>query len=72
MSTTLFWEPFETTKNDLPDVLKFILRKRGLPMIVAAENISYFEALRDMGIAGAQEILHAWETNGEIKIDERY
>jgi hypothetical protein len=72
MSSGLFWEPLETKRRDLPDELRFILRKKGLPFYVNLENILYFEALRDVGVKGAQEVIDAHFANGELKIDESY
>lgn len=72
MSSTLFWEPLETNRSNLPDELKFILRNKGLPFFVAHDNLAYFEGLRDAGVKGAQEVIDAHYKYGELKIDERF
>lgn len=73
MSSNLYWRPVQSAKNDLPDSLKFALRKRfhtleRLPL--SYKELGYFQGLLDAGVEGAQEIIDAIEKYEQIELSE--
>ena len=74
MTSNLIWIPVEPEKmNDLPNELKFILRKRyGNPIDSILDNSSfpYLQGLGDAGVKGVDKIINAIRKHGEIRVKE--
>lgn len=76
MSSTLYFQPRQTGEKQLPDELKFVLRDGkyfgGLPRVVHNYDLSYFHALADANIKGAQKVIDAIEKYGEVELREEF
>jgi len=69
MSSSLVWRPICESKT-LPDTLKFVLRKRGLPRTFSAGDYDYVHALMDAGVDGAEELMELINTHHEVELLE--
>ena len=75
MSSTLIWEPLNRKKKDLPDEIKYILRKKyGEPInIVLRENdIGYLQGIKDAGVLSIEILINAIEKYQEIVVQEEW
>ena len=75
MSSTLIWEPLNRKKKDLPDEIKYILRKKyGEPInIVLRENdIGYLQGIKDAGVLSIEILINAIEKYQEILVQEEW
>lgn len=76
MSSTLTIEPSKRKKRNLPNDLKFALRKKFGGTIsnqkMDCSDLSYISALIDMEIAGAFELKEYIEKYEEIILDEEF
>jgi len=73
MSSNLVWEPVIHQQNDLPDELKFALRKgygAQVDVLMGSRDIPYLKGLNDGGVKGAKELIEAIEKHGEILVKE--
>lgn len=72
MSMGLYWRPERNTSGELPDDLKRALQKRyGTPLLdycLDDCDLSYLAGLRDAGVKGANELIHAIEKHERIQI----
>ena len=75
MSSNLTWEPRYRDKEDLPDELKYVLRKKyGDPVdtYMTAQDVPYLEGLSHADIKGVAQLLHAIDKHGDIIVKEEY
>lgn len=76
MSSTLTIEPALRKKTILPYDLKKILQKRfkGVvsEILITIDDVSYFKALVDSEIDGAELVIEFIEKYGECILDERF
>jgi hypothetical protein len=76
MSSNLYWEPTQRPKKDLPDALKFALRKRAsdghVEMVMDTNDLQYLYGLRDAGVKGADDLIEAIQKHGEVRVWEQY
>ena len=76
MTSTLTWRPALTDKEDLPDELKFVLRKKFNGNIheqrLDMSDVKYLEGLVDAGVKGANSLINAIQINAEVIITEEY
>lgn len=74
MSMNLYWEPQHRDADDLPDSLKFALRKRYGPCVdtvFTTQDISYLRGLEDAGVKGASDLIEAIEKHDAVRVFER-
>ena len=74
MSLNLYWEPADREANDLPDELKYVMRKRfdgAVDTVFDEGDAHYIQGLRDAGVKGAQELLDAIAKHGSVRVFER-
>lgn len=74
MTMSLYWEPADRKMYDLPDALKFVLRKRyGFPVHERMDesDIPYLKGLCDADIEGAQALIDAIEKFGAVVVQEK-
>lgn len=73
--TTLKWQPEKIDGNYLPDELKYELQKRFYgsiyEQVLAEEDLSYLEGLRDADVDGAKELIKAIYKHGRIVLNEQ-
>lgn len=69
MSTSLVWRPIADA-HSLPDELKYVLRKKGLPRVFTSSDYDYVHGLVDAGVKGADELLELLNQHGEIELLE--
>ena len=75
MSSNLVWQPVKANYKNLPDELKFAMRKRfdgHVKTTMDESDAGYLQGLRDAGVKGAQELLDAIAKYGEIEVKEVY
>lgn len=75
MSSNLYWRPFGEGEKNLPNQLKFAMRKNtkysgGIDTRLTYSDLGYFEGLRDAGVEGADKICEAIEKYDEIELKE--
>jgi len=69
------WEPLNRKKKDLPDEIKYILRKKyGEPVkIVLREcDIEYLQGVKDAGVESIEILINAIEKYQEILVQEEW
>ena len=73
MSANLSWRP-PGTRHPLPDALKYVLRKGvySNDTEITQADRTYFQALADAEIDGAQQILDALEKHDTIHLCYEY
>ena len=75
MSSTLVWEPLDRGKKELPDEIKYILRKKyGEPVkIVLSEcDIEYLQGVKDAGVESIETLIKAIEKYHKIIVEEEW
>ena len=76
MSSCLVWSPIvKQNENDLPNDLKFVLRKKyGEPINANMDesDIPYINGLIDAGVKGAEELREIIEKHIEVELKEQY
>lgn len=76
MTSNLSWRPRHAAGKDLPDDLKFALRKRHADahlegQVYDRDDIPYLTGLAHGGVKGAQKLIDAIEKHDEIELMER-
>ena len=75
MSSTLMWEPLRRNKKDLPNEMKYILRKKyGEPVkiVLSERDIEYLQGVKDAGVESIETLINAIEKYQEILVQEEW
>lgn len=73
MSSNLYWKPISQDNNDLPDELKWAIKKEfSLPYTFTSYDLGFVKGLMVCDVKGAKELFQAVEQHGEVEVYERY
>jgi len=75
MSSTLMWEPLRRNKKDLPNEIKYILRKKyGEPVkiVLCERDVEYLQGVKDAGVESIEILIKAIEKYQEILVQEEW